>query len=86
MTKKDFIKILKLERKELIDFGFKQWNEPNEGVVLMLIPGKYYNLIPLGYPIVSISGAMEVFSKDSDNDTRYGVLPYGIVVKYKNEI
>ncbi len=63
--------------------GFGQWSEPEKGKgTLMLIPGDLFKSIPEGFPLYSISGKPEKFSsKKTDNDTRFGCLAYGVLVK-----
>lgn len=71
----------------LKELGLRAWNDPKEsddefdGRVLMLFPGEWYLSIPEGFEITSISGATEVFERgESDDDIRFGCLPYGITV------
>ena len=61
---------------DLVKAGFSFWDEYE---TVMLIPGKYYNIIPECFPIVTINGEEEKFKKGiTDDDTRFGCLLYGI--------
>lgn len=67
--------------KQLIKLGLRKWNEKTN---LFLFPGEWFNIIPEGYNVVSISGKFQKFSKHtSDDDTRFGCLPYGIIPNKK---
>ena len=84
MTKTEFKeKVEKGTIKELIKLGFSKWDKPNKiGETLMLIPGKLFDSIPKGFPIVDINGQSEKFDpKKTDNDTRFGCLAYGVLKK-----
>jgi hypothetical protein len=67
--------------EQLASIGFCRWEEETN---LMLIPGNCYGLIPKGFEVTTISGKTEkfVFGK-TDNDIRFGCLPYGIYPKSK---
>lgn len=48
-----------------------------------LFPGEWYSHIPNGYPTLTINGDIERFEKGvSDDDIRYGCLPYGFKRKF----
>jgi hypothetical protein len=48
--------------------------------IIMLFPGEWYASIPDGFEVITISGTREKFQPGvTDNDTRYGCLPYGIL-------
>lgn len=75
------------ERQHL---GMRRWGRPEEdeahlapgNPMLWLFPGEWYSAIPDGYPIVTISFRQERFKrKMTDNDIRFGCLPYGILVR-----
>jgi hypothetical protein len=86
----------RMSRAALRELGCGQWNDPNdpdehdraesarlfgEGYVLMLFPGEWYGSIPAGYLVTDIFGENEPFEPGvSDNDIRFGCLPYGIAV------
>lgn len=64
--------------------GLGAWSneegDPAKG--LMLFPGAWYDAIPEGFAVVDIFGEAETFKRgQSDNDTRFGFLPYGIIAK-----
>lgn len=69
--------------RQLSNWGFKIW-EKRKNSTLYLIPGDYYNFIPNGFPIVDIWYNEKTFEKGvSDNDTRLGCLPYGVLREVK---
>ena len=85
--KKNIIKIptINIEDGSVFEMDFdigigdaitKQQSEDEE---IYLIPGEWYNSIPEGFQITTISGRIETFQKGiTDNDTRFGCLAYGI--------
>lgn len=79
MTKQEFKTLAeKGTKQQLIKVGFRKWKEKKP--TLMLIPGNLFNSIPKGYPIVDIFGKKEKFDPaTSDDDVRFGCLPYGIL-------
>lgn len=79
MTKDEFISMVTNSTKgELIAEGFRQW----DGDGLLLIPGKFYDSIPQGFEITTLSYKKEKFvSGWTDDDTRFGCLAYGIIKK-----
>ncbi len=51
--------------------------EVDEDVIL--IPGEWYNIIPDGFIVTGLNGEQYPFKNgDSDDDIRFGCLPYGI--------
>lgn len=64
----------------LLGCGFCFWAKPKKGRPgLYLFPGEWYDCIPEGFQVVDISGESEFFKKGfTDDDTRFGCLPYGI--------
>ena len=57
-------------------------NKLKEGEVHYLFAGEWYDHIPDGLEIVGIFGKVETFKKgESDDDTRFGCLPYGWIRK-----
>ncbi len=53
---------------------------------LWLFPGEWYDSIPEGYPIVGLCYDIEPFRKGKSNTgTRFGCLPYGILVPVTDE-
>lgn len=74
---KDRIKnIGELTADELKDLGFSKWSNESD---LYLIPIWFYDFIPDGIELTSISGEKAVKGQDYvDMDTRFGRLAYGI--------
>lgn len=85
--------IEKANATQLIDLGFRVWESTNalnkdEGaklpndMIVMNFPQKYYQIIPNGLDVVDLFGRIEKFKLgESDDDERFGVLPYGILRK-----
>lgn len=70
-----------MTKAELKKLGLGMWKE-EDGQTTMLFPGDWYDEIPKGFEVVDIFGETEKFDpKKSDDDQRFGFLPYGIVVK-----
>lgn len=72
----------------LIDLAPKH-EEPTEllsqDMDIVLFPGEWYNVIPDGFHIVGLSGEKYTFEKGkSDDDIRFGCLPYGILRPISN--
>lgn len=59
--------------------GCLPWDEPDaEGNVLWLYPAEWYDRIPEGHVVTTISGNEEPFRRgETDDDRRFGVLAYG---------
>ena len=58
------------------------WDEPDEnGEVLMLFPGEWHALIPEGLRVWCIDGEESAWTKEHDDDIRYGCLAYGVKVR-----
>lgn len=76
---------------ELNKLGFAYWTKEidADGKILMLIPGKYYSKLTDGLELECIDGKKVVYNSAAkypdagyvDNDTRGGMLAYGIRVK-----
>lgn len=63
-----------MTKAELKALGCGNWDGR-----LMLFPKEWYDYIPEGFAIESINGDVEKFQKGvSDDDMRYGCLPYGV--------
>lgn len=77
--------VKKASTKVLFKLGFRAWDEPDKtGKQLWLFPGNWYNVIPNGFTIYNFNGKPEKFKKgQTDNDTRFNCLPYGIIRKVK---
>jgi len=73
-----FLDALKTAPRDILnDIGLRRWDE--EEPVLYLFPCEWYDDIPEGYEIESISGRKEPFKKGkTSNDRRFGMLAYGI--------
>jgi hypothetical protein len=70
---------------ELCELGCRQWDSIEEqdrpGHLLMLFPHEWYDRIPEGFEVHDINGDVEPFRKgETDDDKRFGVLPYGLSV------
>ena len=78
-TKDDFFALKSLPSEVLKKMGVRVWDKNEEtGKTHYLYPGEWFNLIPEGYPVISISNKEEFFYKNkSDDDIRYGCLAYG---------
>ena len=78
----DWAAISRMSKQALWELGLRPWNDPDEeGMVLMLFPGLWYDAIPSGLEIVDINGERERFVRGvTDNDIRFGCLAYGILV------
>jgi hypothetical protein len=82
-----------LPKNELIELGLRQWGRqganPFEdddtkctGPMLWLYPKSWYERLPEGLPIVSISFKHETFKKCvTDDDHRSGMLSFGFFSK-----
>lgn len=69
-------------RAELEALGCAPWETQADGSCLMLFPATWYDSIPAGFEITSISGRKEQFAPGkTDDDRRYGALAYGVVAK-----
>lgn len=67
-------------REQLIELGLRPWDESG----LLLFPVEWYPLIPAGFEVVDIFGNVERFEPGkTDDDCRFGVLAFGIVVPPK---
>lgn len=66
---------------ELRRLGLSEWRLFDEEIV-MLFPGEWYPLIPKGLPITYIDSESDFFEPGkTDNDTRFGYLAFGVLVK-----
>ena len=80
-----------LDWNAMKEVGMMPWNDTGnpdpedvelfgEGVTLWLLPGEWYRHIPDGLPLVTISGKRMRFRLgESDDDIRFGMLPYGVL-------
>lgn len=68
--------------KQLLEVGFLIHDYSNglRKYGLFLFPCEWYNVIPNGFQLTGLYFHSQVFIKNvSDNDTRYGCLPYGVI-------
>jgi len=72
---------------ELVELCLGRWRDPDEeGNVLWLFPGEWYEHLPDGYTITTIFGKEEPFKRgETDDDIRFGCLPYGFVRRARKE-
>lgn len=48
---------------------------------LWLLPAEWYDSIPNGFPVIDINGCLEQFERGkTDDDRRFGMLAYGVIV------
>ncbi len=65
-----------------IGIGNSPTDVPDFDAEILLFPGEWYNHIPEGFIVTGLRGEQYPFQNGkSDNDTRYGCLPYGIMRK-----
>ncbi len=91
-SKSELDKIIKSKTlAELKKMGFHIWDKFNAkekgylkpGETHMLFPGTWYSKIPENYIVIDIGGQKEKFKTGiSDNDIRFGALPYGFIRKF----
>lgn len=63
--------------------GWRDWTKPSDGLTLLLCPAADFDNVSDGTEMVSISGRKVVKGQDYiDDDTRAGLLAYGIVVRH----
>jgi len=67
-----------------VDFDLGRGDDPVEKMEvdhdIILLPGEWYNSIPEGFKLYSITGREERFKKGvTDDDQRFGCLAYGIL-------
>jgi hypothetical protein len=61
--------------------GMRPYVDMDDGK-LWLFPGEWYDHIPEGFPITSITGEDRRFHPDFENrDIRYGCLAYGVIAQ-----
>jgi len=75
-TVEEFDALRYLYDEDLQKLGLQKWDDNGH----WLFPYQWYDNIPNGYPIVSISGETELFIKgETDDDMRFGALAYGFI-------
>lgn len=77
----NFLNSLTKEKAE--ELGFRKWSDEKN---LYLIPGVFYDFLPKGLKVESIMGEKKTVGTDYvDDDTRFGLLAYGIEIKGKKD-
>ena len=72
----DIYSLCNADEETLKDLGLRPWNEEHTH---WLFPAEWYDHIPEGTFVETINGAVEEFEHGAtDDDRRFGVLPYGI--------
>lgn len=78
---------------ERIEHGMRRWGEPeawdiarnpelNSAQMLWLFPAEWYDFIPDDYKVVDVFFQTNLFKRgETDNDIRFGLLSYGILVR-----
>lgn len=70
------------EYHSLLERGWRNWSQGSGGLTLLLCPANEFERVPNGTVMVSISGEECVKGQDDiDEDTRSGLLAYGVVVR-----
>jgi len=76
-TAEGFDKMMRLPHDVLVRIGVSVWAS-GEGWMHYLFPGEWYDYIPEGYMVMAINDKNKAFVHgQTDNDIRYGMLPYG---------
>jgi len=79
-TAEEFDKLPSMSEKALRFLCCKPWDDMDNGMVLWCYPGEWYESIPAGYEIVDIFNETESFVPgETDDDIRFGCLPYGFL-------
>lgn len=74
---KEFFSSLTSEKAE--SYGFRKWSETSP---VYLIPYCFLDFIPIGTELISIMGTKVIYDgANIDDDTRCGLLAYGIILK-----
>lgn len=77
------IDITKCSKEELEEFGFRLWNKESR---LMLAPYYWLKLFKKGQVLTAIDNTTITVGKDRiDNDERFGLLAYGIILPDKED-
>jgi len=78
-TRDEYSKLVTLNDYILKDMGCQIWNR-TENTTHWLYPGEWFDFIPEGTIVTSISGATEIFVKNKfDDDIRFGALSFGFI-------
>ena len=79
MSIADFESLATKDAATLRAMGFGMWDE-DEKCIHWLYPAEWYDRIPDGLNILSISGDVEVFKRgETDDDRRFGMLAFGFL-------
>ena len=76
---KDFEFIKHFRKQFLLDIGCGIWTQ-NEESIHWLFPKEWYDHIPEGYNVVTVTNKVIQFKKgETSNDIRHGLLGFGFV-------
>lgn len=86
----DIKKLTPINSHKEFEFDIGRGNAPinliEHDEYILLFPGEWYGIIPDGFDVVGLCGERYKFKKgESDDDIRYGCLPYGITRKIKED-
>ena len=74
-TKEEYDNLKKVPHELLLDIGLGAWEKGH-----YLYPAEWYDYIPEGYEVVFIDGRTGKFQRGiTDDDRRFGCLPYGFI-------
>lgn len=69
-------------KDELLSIGLRSWNGK-----LFLIPGEWHSKLPMGLELIDIFQEKSVVGTDYiDDDTRFGMLAYGIIPDFAKDL
>lgn len=69
-----------LTKEKALSYGFRNWSgdRPN----FLLIPACFFDFIPIGLKVQSLTGKEIIYDGNNiDDDSRFGLLAYGINIK-----
>lgn len=82
-TPEEYAAIKKMDAETLKKIGCQIWDKTDRNTH-WLFPGEWYAYIPVGTEIIDINGDTEAFEPNvTDDDIRFGALPYGFVQPHK---
>lgn len=77
----DLDRIKQLPHEDMIKLGLGVWEHVND-CTHYLFPAEWYDCIPDGYLVTFIDGSTEPFVRgETDDDRRFGMLPFGWIVR-----
>jgi len=84
-TRKEFDLIKMLRPESLVKIGCQVWDEHRfTKEKHWLFPQEWYQCIPNGMEVITISGRKEKFQRGkTDDDIRYGALSYGFIQEHE---